>query len=106
MPGGLARFGPTKENGLARSDQTGSVRMFSPAPWMRKVACPTKLTRSALPTTRDGGRSGGNGLGYVPGQSSSFPPSFQRAKSRKPRELAPPGLKNRSPSKWPLTGPR
>ena len=28
---GVTRFGPTNEKGPARSDQTGSVRIFTPA---------------------------------------------------------------------------
>jgi hypothetical protein len=30
-PGGTTRFGPANETGLQRSDQIGSVRMFTPS---------------------------------------------------------------------------
>src|SRR5438128_2416465 len=33
MPGGFTRFGPANETGLARSDQTGSMRMLLPRAW-------------------------------------------------------------------------
>ena len=39
-------FGPAKDSGETRSDQTGSVRMFSPATWMSRVAWPTMVTRN------------------------------------------------------------
>ena len=33
-----------KETGLARSEKTGSVRMLSPAAWIRNEACPISAT--------------------------------------------------------------
>src|SRR3546814_5440473 len=56
MPGEVTRRGPAKATGLARSDQTGSVRMLRPAIWTRSVAWPTMVTRS--PSTRASGVTG------------------------------------------------
>mgnify|MGYP007079533431 CR=1 FL=1 len=49
MPGGFTRLGPAKVNGLARSDQTGSVRILRPSVCNNIVAWPTKLTRNVDP---------------------------------------------------------
>lgn len=38
IPGEVTRFGPAKANGLARSDQTGSVSILRPPIWMSSVA--------------------------------------------------------------------
>ena len=47
--GSFTRFGPMKSIGDTRSDQTGSIRMLSPAVWIRKLAWPTKEMRNARP---------------------------------------------------------
>src|ERR1700728_753517 len=55
MPGARWRLGPEKLTGLTRWDQTGSVRMLRPSVWSNTVEWFTKVTRSSLPSTRDGG---------------------------------------------------
>ena len=57
MPGSLRRFGPANATGEARSDHTGSTRMFSPDAWISQLACPTNDNRTLLPLTRGGGVS-------------------------------------------------
>src|SRR2546428_14082816 len=66
-PGGVTRLGPPKPTGLARADHCGSVRMLTPASWIRSVEWPTQVTvvvagldrvmpRSLAPTGRLSGR--------------------------------------------------
>jgi hypothetical protein len=55
--GGATRLGPANDTGLARSDQLGSVRMFTPSSWTSKVAWPTHVTVSAPRLSRIAGRS-------------------------------------------------
>src|SRR5438128_11972005 len=43
-PGGVTRLGPPKPTGLARADHCGSVRMLTPASWIRSVEWPTQVT--------------------------------------------------------------
>ncbi len=99
MPGATTRFGPAKENGLTRSDQTGSVRILTPATCTSNEAWPTMVTRMASPSMRRAGFAGGNGLTIRFGQAIRPPPSCQRSTSEKPSGAMPPGLKNRVPSK-------
>src|SRR2546426_10342816 len=46
-PGGVTRLGPAKPTGLARSDQCGSVRTWTPSSWIRSVEWPTHVNVSA-----------------------------------------------------------
>src|SRR5437773_11499134 len=43
-PDGLTRFGLPKPTGLASADHCGSVRMLTPASWIRSVEWPTQVT--------------------------------------------------------------
>ena len=69
MPGALTRLGPMKESGLTRSAHTGSISRLRPRVWIRKVACPTWVTRAPSPSKRAGGRSR-NGLGKLAGHAA------------------------------------
>jgi len=56
-PGGDTRLGPANESGLARFDQLGSVRTFTPSSWTSRVAWPTHVTVAAPRLSRIAGRS-------------------------------------------------
>ena len=64
-PGACTRRGPVNETGLARSDQMGSVRIFTPSAWMRNVLCPTGVTSSCPFATRAGGLGHGPLSAYM-----------------------------------------
>ncbi len=83
MPGAVTRFGPAQRNGLARGDQTGSVRMFTPAAWISTLAWPTIVTRS--PATDAAGLAGVTGTSR--GQRAAAPAIFQRNSARSPRSV-------------------
>src|SRR5215467_1863961 len=56
-PGGATRLGPANDSGLARLDQFGSVRMFTPSSWRSRVEWPTHVTVAAPRLSRIAGRS-------------------------------------------------
>jgi hypothetical protein len=88
-------LGAANATELARSDQTGSVRMLTPAAWISVVAWPTTVVRR--PPTRASGRIGvtGTARGHHVGRL----PSFQRSPSVSMRSVDGwPGLKKRVPS--------
>jgi hypothetical protein len=97
-PGALCRFGPTKENGLARSDQTGSTSRFTPAIWISTLAWPISATRK--PSTHAGGLPL-KGLGKRAGHSALPPPNchFRRSVRLLSGIVLRPGAKKRVPSK-------
>src|SRR4051794_37764894 len=98
MPGGLTRFGPAKESGEARGDQTGSVRMLSPAVWISSVEWPTMVSRRPDPSIRAEGFACGNGLGLAVGHFERSPLSCHFKRSAKQPGGLPLGLKNKVPS--------
>jgi hypothetical protein len=105
IPGAWWRFGPINGTGLQRSDQIGSVRMFSPSVWIRNVAWFTHVTRSAPPVTRCGG-----GGADVISRHSSHGPSWRLVIhfSIAPKPACSVGgtLWNLRPSKWSDGAPR
>src|SRR6266446_4420692 len=68
IPGSLQRLGPAHLTGDARTDHTGSTRMFSPDAWISQLAWPTNDNRTLSPQTRAGGLSA-CGLGAHSGQA-------------------------------------
>ncbi len=100
MPGSLCRFGPAQANGEARSDHTGSTRMFKPAVWISQLACPTNDSRTLSPVTRAGGVSA-CGLGAQSGQAARFRPEPNCQRRTSPSDFGgePSGSKKCSPSK-------
>jgi hypothetical protein len=106
MPGSLRRFGPAKRTGEARSDHTGSTRMFSPEVWISQLTWPTNDSRTLPPSTRGGGVSA-CGLGTHSGQARRCRsrPNCQRSTSRSDFGGTPSGSKNCLPSKWSEIGP-
>jgi hypothetical protein len=97
-PGFLRRRGPIQATGLARSDQIGSVKMFDPLCWSSNVEWLIKVTRSSLPSTREGGFDGVTSetkCAHFSGRLVSF--HFNAL--RNPRAWGAPGLKKRFPSK-------
>jgi hypothetical protein len=77
MPGSLYRRGPAHDTGLQRADQMGSIRMLTPSIWMRNVAWPTGVTRSAP----FGMRAAGGGPGektVASGESDHAPLNIHR----------------------------
>ena len=83
-PGFLRRRGPAQLTGLARSDQIGSVKMFSPYCWSSRVEWLISVTCSRFPSMEDGGfdcstseKKRADDAGRVV--------SFHRSASRRPR---------------------
>src|SRR6516165_7792851 len=102
IPGSFTRLGPTKRNGDARSDHTGSSRIFSPAVCISMLACPTYEMRKTAPSTRVGGRSrygDGAHTGHFALGARHLRSMCQRSKSRLLLGGAPCGSKKHSPSK-------
>src|SRR5580704_1413510 len=105
MPGARWRGGPIQESGLARCDQIGSHRMFSPSSWIRTDECPTNVARIFPSSTRSGGVAPGGASIHLRQDEglrvsihlSTLPPPCIGAPSR--------GLKKCSPSKWSELGP-
>ncbi|MNT76386.1 hypothetical protein D3C72_2153790 [compost metagenome] len=105
MPGEATRFGPAKEKGLARGDQTGSVRMLRPATWIKSVAWPIMVTRRSAPSTRSRSGADAGPCATRFGQRARLPLVCHLRRSRMPPGSTPSGLKKRLPSKWSETGP-
>src|SRR6266446_9697122 len=97
-PTGRRRRGPIEVNGLARTDQIGSVRMLIPLCWSSRVEWLISVTRSPLPSTREGGFDGSTSETKRADCSGRLV-SFHRRASRKPRAWGASGLKKRFPSK-------
>ena len=57
-PGARRRRGPIDENGLARSDQIGSVKMWAPLCCISSVEWLINVTRNWPSSTHDGGCDG------------------------------------------------
>lgn len=103
MPGAVTRRGPAKAIGLARSNQTGSVRMLSPPVWINSDAWPTMVMDN--PSTRSAGTMGDTGIGF--GHLVRGAVRYQRRISRIDRSVSgsPARFAKRCPSKWDETGP-
>src|ERR1043166_4062672 len=52
IPGGLRRFGPPHETGLARSLHCGSVKILRPSIWIKRVAWPIQVTLGLMSPAR------------------------------------------------------
>ena len=83
-PGFRRRRGPAQVNGLVRSDQIGSVKMFEPRRWSSSVEWLISVTRSWFPSTEAGGLDGFTSS-TKRGEGSGRVVNFQRTRSRKPR---------------------
>lgn len=70
--------------GLPHSDQTGSVRMYSPAAWIRSVACATIVIR--MPSTRRCGIV--EVTATCAGHGEAFDVRRHRQRSRSDRSIA------------------
>ncbi len=103
MPGAVTRRGPAKAIGLARSDQTGSVRMLSPPAWINRDAWPIMVMHN--PSTLSAGTMGDTGIDF--GHRVRGAVRYQRRISRIDRSVSgsPAGFVNRCPSKWDEMGP-
>ena len=90
--------------GPAREAKIGSVRMFTPATWSRKVEWPMKVT-ATCPAGTWSGNAGRTGTGAWRGQRSPWPCTSRChhhfGSCEKPRACChPAGLKNCVPSQW------
>ena len=97
-PGSRRRRGPIHENGLARSDHMGSVRILIPPCCSSTVAWLINVTRNCWPSTHAGGFEGTTSA-IKRGDFSGRLLSFHRRTPEKLPAWEPPGLKNRLPSK-------
>jgi hypothetical protein len=98
-PGVRWRRGPTPESGLARSDQTGSVKIFRPLACSRTVEWFISVTRICCSGSERTGTEGCTSWRKAGGFAPRIV-SFQRRTSSNPRACFPSGLKKRTPSKW------
>src|SRR5579863_10278939 len=86
--------------GLARCDQIGSHRMFSPSSWISTDECPTNVARIFPSLTRSGGVSPGGASIHLR-QAAGLRVSIHLSTPAVPCIVAPSrGLKKCSPSKW------
>ncbi len=95
---GWTRRGPTRRNGLTRSENTGSNSRFPAAVWTRKEACPSHVATMRSPA--GGGGGGGDASVTRRGHAAGRDVKRHRRKSRNPRSGWAPGWKNVFPLKW------